>query len=155
MSETADALALEPAAAHEIEPILGLARAFHAEDGHPLSKAGEAALRGLAGTSYGEVLAIHEAGRLIGYAVLCYGYSVEYGGRDAFIDDLYIVPAARGRGLGGAILTRLVERVRAGGFGAIHLEVMDENPAIELYRRAGFEGRGSRFLSRRFREARE
>lgn len=141
--------ALDRITAAEIGPVLELARAFHAEDGHPLSAEGEKALAGLVGTPWGEVLAIRQGGNLIGYTVLCFGYSVEYGGRDAFIDDLYLVPAMRGRGLGGAVLERLAERVAAAGCQALHLEVLDDNPAQALYRRAGFVGRGSTFLSRR------
>jgi hypothetical protein len=70
--------------------LLSLARAFHAEDGHPLSAAGEAALRRVA---EGEPLArgwlIQEESRKVGYVVLCLGFSIEHGGRDGFIDDLF------------------------------------------------------------------
>ncbi len=45
---------------------------------------------------------------------------------------------ARGRGVGTALLTALVERARAAGFDALSLSVERENPAGRLYARAGF-----------------
>ena len=41
----------------------------------------------------------------VGYLVLTLGYSLEYGGRDAFIDEVYIRSSYRGRGIGTAALT--------------------------------------------------
>src|SRR5690242_1648322 len=35
-----------------------------------------------------------------GYMVVCFGYSLEFGGRDAFIDELFVVAEHRGRGIG-------------------------------------------------------
>jgi hypothetical protein len=60
--------------------ILSLARTFHAEDGHPLSDQGERALGHLLdGQADGIVCKIEGSPGLIGYAVLCFGYSVELG----------------------------------------------------------------------------
>jgi hypothetical protein len=36
------------------------------------------------------------ADRPVGHLIITLGYSVEYGGRDGFIDDLYLVPEVRG-----------------------------------------------------------
>jgi GNAT superfamily N-acetyltransferase len=85
--------------------ILPLARAFHAEDGHPLSERGEHALRRLlADSALGLVFKVVRADRVVGYAALCFGYTIEWGGRDAFIDDLYLEPDARGQDLGRRIV---------------------------------------------------
>ena len=71
--------------------LLALARNFHAEDGHPLSERGEAAVGLIArGHPLGRAWLIHEDGRLIGYACLGLGFGIEYGGADAFVDDLYL-----------------------------------------------------------------
>ena len=59
-------------------------RSTQAARGHPLARA----------------WLIREGGRVVGYAVLGLGFGIEYGGADAFVDDLYLVPEARGRGLG-------------------------------------------------------
>lgn len=53
-------------------------------------------------------------------------------------------PAARGRGIGGALLRAVVEEASARGATRIHLEVRAGNDAVELYRREGFAKVGER-----------
>jgi ribosomal protein S18 acetylase RimI-like enzyme len=127
-----------------------MARAFHEEDGHPLTRAGEQALHQLVvGDPYGRCWIVHERGQPVGYAVLTLGFSIEYGGRDGFIDDLYLVPSARGRGLGRRVLSFLLDEARALGIRTLHLEVATENdPAARLYEALGFVAAGRRLLSR-------
>ena len=120
--------------------LLELARAFHAEDGHPLGERGVAAIGMVArGHPLGRAWLIEETGRTIGYAVLGLGFGIEYGGPDAFVDDLYLVPDARGRGLGGAVLALLEDEARSLGLAALFLVVDPDNrPARRLYDGAGF-----------------
>ena len=86
----------------------------------------------------------------IGYIVICFGWSVEFGGLDAIIDELYIRPGVRGRGIATEALTALPKALSAYGLRAIHLEVDKDNPAaIKLYKRAGFAPREKyMFMSR-------
>lgn len=49
-----------------------------------------------------------------------------------------VQPHGRGRGLGSALIAALIERMR-GRFRGLALSVREENPALRLYRRAGFE----------------
>jgi len=82
----------------------------------------------------------------VGYIFLTFGYSFEYHGRDSFIDELYIEPEYRRKGIGRRAMEFVEERAREQGVNAIHLEVDDGNdPAAGLYRRAGFVDH-SRFL---------
>ena len=122
--------------------LLRLARAFHAEDGHPLTKRGAAALAQAArGHPLARAWLIREGGSVVGYAVLGLGFGIEYGGADAFVDDLYLVPDARGRGLGTEVLGMLEAEARAMGLAALFLVVDPANaPALRLYRQGGFEG---------------
>ncbi|HEX8293102.1 MAG TPA: GNAT family N-acetyltransferase [Pyrinomonadaceae bacterium] len=78
-------------------------------------------------------------GEAAGYVVIAFGFSVEFRGRDAFIDELFIKDAYRGRGLGSAAV-RFAEGVcRGRGVRALHLEVERGNTrAQSVYRRAGF-----------------
>ena len=128
-------------AADEAE-LVRLARAFHQEDGHPLTGRGEEALRLVAqGHPLARAWLIREAGRTVGYAVLCLGFGIEYGGPDAFVDDLYLVPEARGRGVGAIVLERLEAEALTMKPSALFLVVDPENePTLRLYRRRGFEG---------------
>jgi len=123
--------------------LLAHARVLHEEDGHPLSARGEQAiLRLLGDPALGLAFKIVRADRVIGYASLCFGFSLEWG-REAFLDDLYLEPAARGRGLGRRAIGHLLAAAGDAGCGAVHLEVRQGNPAHELYRSLGFRDRGN------------
>lgn len=53
-------------------------------------------------------------------------------------------PAYRGRGIGAALLQRLIDAAEARGRTRLLLEMRDGNPAVSLYRRFGFEPIGRR-----------
>ena len=76
----------------------------------------------------------------VGYVALTLGYSLEYLGRDAFIDEIYIREAYRGQGLGRKAINLAEETCRAWGVNALHLEVEHNNvKAQAFYRQVGFE----------------
>ncbi|MGH7566552.1 MAG: GNAT family N-acetyltransferase [Gemmatimonadota bacterium] len=78
-------------------------------------------------------------GEAVGYGVLCCGFSLEYGGRDAFVDELFVRPAWRGQGVGGGILDAMESACRSQRIAALHLEVDHDNPeGKRLYLRRGF-----------------
>ena len=84
-----------------------------------------------------------------GYVILTLGYSFEFRGRDAFIDELYIVPEFRRMGLGRRAMEFAEEKARALSVNALHLEVDRGNdPAVELYRRAGYSDHGRRLMTK-------
>jgi ribosomal protein S18 acetylase RimI-like enzyme len=99
----------------------------------------EAALARLLGDrTLGGVWLIERGGAAIGYAMVTYGYDLEFGGRDAYLTELWIDPPARGAGAGAAALRLLAPALREHGVGALHLQVRPDNPAIRLYQRCGF-----------------
>ena len=109
----------------------------------------EAALRRLLGDpSLGGVWLVEEARTPIGYAIVTYGYDLEFGGRDAYLTELWIDPPARGRGAGAAALAALDPELSSRGVRALHLQVRPENPAVRLYERSGF-ARSPRLLMTR------
>jgi ribosomal protein S18 acetylase RimI-like enzyme len=84
----------------------------------------------------------------VGYLVLTIGFSIEHGGRDGFIDDLYLIPEARGAGGGKALLDFAIAEARRLGIRTLHLEVEAENAAATgLYRKRGFAENGRRLMS--------
>jgi ribosomal protein S18 acetylase RimI-like enzyme len=90
---------------------------------------------------------IEAEGQTCGYVALCYGYSLELGGRDGFIDELYIRDAFRGRGLGTRALEAACRAAQAEGICALYLEVRQDNiEAQRYYGRLGFERRDRYFL---------
>jgi ribosomal protein S18 acetylase RimI-like enzyme len=79
------------------------------------------------------------AGDHTAYAVLTWGFDLEFGGRDAFLTEIYVVPERRRGGLGRRLLDEVVRVAKQAGAGAVHLGVYPENePAVALYRAAGF-----------------
>lgn len=92
---------------------------------------------------------VRAAGRAVGYLIITLGDSVEYGGRDGFIDDVYLVPEARGQGLGRKLVELTVIEAARLGIRTLHLEVATENDrATSLYRSAGFEETGRQLMRR-------
>lgn len=90
-----------------------------------------------------------EADAPVGYIVLCFGYSLEWLGRDAFVDEFYLSPEYRGRSWGRKTMAFLEDAARSLNVTALHLEVMHQNAAaLALYRKLGFEGHKSSFLSK-------
>jgi ribosomal protein S18 acetylase RimI-like enzyme len=78
-----------------------------------------------------------------GYVVLTLGFSLERGGRDAFIDELYVRREHRRRGLGALAIATAEKGARRLGVRAVHLEVDAGNEAARrLYERVGFRLRG-------------
>lgn len=65
---------------------------FYAESGYPLNRqrAQLAFSELLADERLGLIWLIQAGPEIAGYVVLTLGYSMEYGGRDAFVDDLFI-----------------------------------------------------------------
>jgi ribosomal protein S18 acetylase RimI-like enzyme len=78
-------------------------------------------------------------GEVAGYVVIVFGFSIEFRGRDAFVDELFVKDEYRGRGLGTAAVSFAEGVCRDHGVRALHLEVDRENTrAQSVYRRAGF-----------------
>lgn len=132
----------ELVSAATVGTMLDHARAMGDEDGHPLDAGGEAAVAELAkGDPFARawLLRADAEGPIVGYAVLTLGFSLEYGGRDGFLDEIYVAPEARGQGIGSAALKFVMAEAEKLGIKALHLEVMPGNDrALELYRRHGF-----------------
>jgi diamine N-acetyltransferase len=96
--------------------------------------------------AFGGVWLLCDGNKPVGYMVLTLGFSFEFRGYDAFIDELYITPEYRRKGFGRQAVEFLEEQARKRGVNALHLEVDPGNdPALELYRRSGFVDHG-RFL---------
>lgn len=142
MSTTAELLEAAPA---DEDVLLPLVRAYHAFEEVELTDAERRrAIRPLLApdSSFGRIWLIRSAGRTVGYAAVCFGYSIEFAGRDAFLDELFVEEAARGQGIGRAVLELVQQQCVALGVGALHLEVARDNTrARHLYQSLGFDAR--------------
>jgi GNAT superfamily N-acetyltransferase len=85
------------------------------------------------------VLAIDPEGRVVGYALLFPFFGAEYGGLLLLIDELYVVPELRSRGVGGAFLDWIEAFARDRGYVSMSLVAMSHNRrAISFYERQGY-----------------
>jgi len=103
----------------------------------------------LSNDSFGKVWLIQVAGNSVGYVVLTLGFSLEFQGRDAFIDEIYIRAAYQGRGVGRRAI-EFVEGVCCSlGVRALHLEVERENKSAQaMYRKVGFADQDSYLMTK-------
>jgi GNAT superfamily N-acetyltransferase len=73
-------------------------------------------------------------GEPVGFALWFYNYSTFRGRHGIWLEDLFVVPEARGKGAGKALLTRLAKRCVAEGLGRLEWAVLDWNaPSIAFY----------------------
>jgi GNAT superfamily N-acetyltransferase len=114
--------------------LLAMMREYYAFDGHAYD---------------GRAWLICDGDMAVGYIVLTFGYSLEYLGRDAFIDEFYLRESYRGRGWGRRTLEFVEEAGRAADVRTIHLEVVRANTrAKEVYRRAGYSDHDHYLMSK-------
>lgn len=139
------------------EILLELMREYYALDGLPFDKTAARRVLGqiLQNDSFGQVWLIKEEEKTAGYAVLALGFSLEFLGRDAFIDEIYLRSDFREKGFGKQTLRFLEEQCRKLGVRALHLEVERENKAAHaVYQKNGFADH-DRFLMTKWIEQKE
>jgi ribosomal protein S18 acetylase RimI-like enzyme len=123
----------------DIESLLILMHDFYAESGFVLDRTSTAtALRSLLSSpSLGCIWIACANGVAIGHAVLTVRFTMEHEGLSGYIDDLYVQPPHRRRGVGRGLLDELVAECSARRCKALHVEVGKSNAAaLALY--AGF-----------------
>ena len=82
-----------------------------------------------------------------GYAVVTWGYSIESGGRDALLDEIYV--RTQGEGLGGAAFEEILADLRQRGLTRMFLETEKPNSKVRrFYNRHGFKEDDSIWMSR-------
>lgn len=75
-----------------------------------------------------------------GFALYFYNYSTWRGHTGIWVEDLFVRPAFRGRGIGKALLTRVAQIAVAEGCPRLEWSVLDWNtPAVDFYRSLGAE----------------
>jgi len=140
MCHPVDVLHLRRAAVDDLAAVLPRTLALNAHEDIAVDPAAlEVALdRLLRDPAIGGVWLIERAGAAIGYAIVTFGYDLEFAGRDAYLTELWIDPPARGAGAARGALALLDPELRALGVRALHLQVRPDNPALRLYQRSGF-----------------
>ncbi len=125
----------------DLGTIIGLMRELYRHDhlifGERMAQ--EAVRKFLLDHSLGRLWLIDRMDKSVGYMVLTFGYSFEYHGRDAFLDEIYIQQVYRGNGYGTKAISFIEQECRSLGVHAFHLEVERKNHnAQSFYHKMGF-----------------
>lgn len=140
-----------PAEPRDVDAIVAMMRGYYEQDGYTFveEEARAAALMLISDPHLGRLFVTREGERVVGYVAVALGFSFEYRGREAFVDELLIAESHRGRGLGREALELAEAYCREAGVNALHLEVeRHREPALELYRRRGYEDHGRYLMTK-------
>ena len=136
--------ALHLAKAEDRDALLPLVAAFHEEEqiATEAEERDATVLPLLEGSPFGCIYIIGPRKAPIGYITVTFSWSVSFGGMNALIDEFYVRPGVRKRGVGSEVLSALLPQLEAAGVQAIHLDAAADRPWLQrLYRRAGFRVR--------------
>lgn len=128
----------------DLEKLLPLVAAFHADQGFDTDDTHRrnAVAPLLDGSPLGAIWLIGPRRAPVGYIAITFGWSIEFGGMDGIVDELYIRPAVRKRGMGSEALNEISKAMREAGLKALHLEAdRDKDHLHGFYRRARFQPR--------------
>ena len=135
------ALSLERASRADRASLIALLGAQLAE--HDIDLATDRLERAIDGAlddpSRGAFLVARLDGETVGVACISYIWTLEHGGRSAWLDELYVLPAHRGGGVGTALVRAVIGEAEREGCAAVDLEVETSHARVEqLYAREGF-----------------
>jgi len=126
----------------DLEFLLASMRDFYAFERLPFDEARQRrlVLQLISDRNLGRLIVFEEAGELLGYMVLGFGFSLEFHGRDCLLDEFYVQPKSRSTGIGTAAINFAVQTCRDLGIRAVHLEADHFNVrGHEFYKRLGFK----------------
>ena len=140
------------AAKNDVPVLVELMREFYAESKYSLD--GDWAVRSfnqlLQSTERGAAWISFRGSDPAGYVVLTTRHSMEFGGLDGFVDDLFVRPAFRRHGVGASLLTELFRECSKRRVLAVHVEVGSGNTAVQaLCRRFGLSNNGRQLFTAR------
>jgi ribosomal protein S18 acetylase RimI-like enzyme len=136
----------------DVDSILALMAAYYSQDGYEFVEADSrrTLIDLLDNVHLGQVWVVEDAEGVMGYLAVTLGYSLEYRGRDAFVDELFVHERGRGQGVGREALAVAEAYCRARGVRALHLEVEHHRTrALDLYRAGGFQDHDRRLMTKR------
>ena len=135
-------LAVRVATADDIGPLVRLMDEFYAESGYPLdaqwATASFAALCSM--PDWGRAWLAYSDGKPVGHAVLTVRYTMGHGGLSGYVDDLFVQPSFRRRGVASALLREVFQDCRTRACKAVQVEVGAANvAALAVYARFGLK----------------
>ena len=104
----------------------------------------------LANPSIGQAYLVTSNSKAVGYTILIDSFDLEFGGRVAFVTDLYLEADYRRRGIGTEIMKQLEQLSLRKGVKTLELLAERRNrAALSFYRRVGFRRHDRVSLSKR------
>ena len=140
-----EAITIRRASEADMPALLRLFRGFMDYLGDPSPP--DSALAGaiapaLSGPEAEVLVALDGAGEPLGYGHVRYHHSIWMAGPEAFLEDLFVLEAARDRGIGRRLLAEIFARARARGCRRLRLDTNEANArGIHLYEALGFSCR--------------
>ena len=135
------AIRIVPATELDIPVILDLIRqlAEYEKLAHMVIATEERLRRTLFGSGVAaEVLLAHYDGECAGFALFFPNYSTFLAQPGIYLEDLYVKPHLRGKGVGLALLRKLAKIAAERNYGRVEWDVLDWNePAIRFYKKLG------------------
>jgi len=121
--------------------LLNMVTQFHLEERLPTTD--EERLAGIDALFSGELQAaawlIGPKSSPVGYIIVSFGFCMAIGGREAMIDEIWIRPSVRGRGMGSQCLAMILKELSQMDIKRVNLDVATDNPqAKALYEKLGF-----------------
>jgi GNAT superfamily N-acetyltransferase len=86
-------------------------------------------------------------GTVVGYVFFAAGYNTDIAARSMWLHDIFVVPSARGRGVGHALMAAVAAETMRTGCASLEWGVHPANTgALEFYRRLGASGMEVRIM---------
>lgn len=129
------------AGTEDTERVLSLMTRYHEEAGIRSDEVirARAVAPLLDGSPHGAIWLIGPQRAPLGYVVVSFGWSVQRGGTEGWVEECYIRPSVRGRGIGTEVLHAVAVSLGKGGVIALHTRVGRENDALVRFcKRVGF-----------------
>lgn len=139
----------KPISPADIEATVAMMADFYAIDGYPMERQRSKALfrEFIANENLGRCWLIERDAEVAGYVILAFIFSFEFGGKLAFVDELYIKAEFRGKGIGKDTIDFIKSEARALDLKLLYLEVEHHNSAAKkLYLDKGFESHKRQLL---------
>jgi GNAT superfamily N-acetyltransferase len=153
-SDSAGNLRLVAVNAEGMKRLIPFVRAFYEHFNYPYDEQEKmsALQKMLREESFGRLWLIKHEGKDVGYVLLAFSFSLEFNGRIAFIDELFIMPSCRQKGVGAGVLKKVENICLRLGINVLCLESEAHNKrATALYARLGYIDHGRHLMSKQIK----
>jgi ribosomal protein S18 acetylase RimI-like enzyme len=144
-------IVLVPAQNNDLPVLIPFIRQFYQHFNYPFHEAQKSDVlkNFIRNGSLGRLMLINHHDTTIGYVLIAFSFSLEFNGPIAFIDELFIEPAARQKGTGSHVLAQVESFCTGLGIQALRLETESSNErATALYIRSGYHDHQRHLLTK-------